>query len=103
MSALVVFNGCGTTKKWLGMGSEDDEEAAENVPPESKQETVMIDGKPYVRSKNPYWLSYPNAPEYIYVEKGREFVGMQQYLIDSLAKAVGRQQAKAEGQASAAG
>ena len=74
MSALLVFNGCSTTKKWLGLGSEDDEEAAENVPPESKQETVMIDGKPYVRSKNPYWLSYPNAPEYIYVEKGREFV-----------------------------
>ena len=99
MSALLVFNGCSTTKKWLGLGSEDDEEAAENAPPESKQETVMIDGKPYVRSKNPYWLSYPNAPEYIYVEKGREFVGMQQYLIDSLAKAVGREKAKGEGKA----
>ncbi len=41
----------------------------------------MIDGKPYVRSKNPYWLSDANAPEYLYVEKGTEFVGAQQYLM----------------------
>ena len=47
-------------------------------PPEAQQETVMIDGKPYVRSKNPYWLTYPEQPEYLYVEKGREFKGMQQ-------------------------
>ena len=41
----------------------------------------MIDGKPYVRSKNPYWLTEPQAPEYLYVEKGTEFVGAQQHLI----------------------
>ena len=75
---------------------DDDEEIA---PPESKEETVMIDGKPYVRSKNPYWLSYPEAPEYIYVEKGREFIGMQHYLIDALAKAVGKEKDKAQGKA----
>ena len=57
----------------------------------------MIDGKPYVRSKNPYWLSEPQAPEYLYVEKGTEFVGAQQYLIHSLAKAIGAQQAKTAG------
>ena len=57
----------------------------------------MIDGKPYVRSKNPYWLTEPQAPEYLYVEKGKEFVGAQQYLINSLAKAMGKQQAKAAG------
>jgi hypothetical protein len=57
----------------------------------------MIDNKPYVRSKNPYWLSNANAPEYLYVEKGTEFVGAQQMLIDSLAKAMGAQQAKAAG------
>ena len=57
----------------------------------------MIDGKPYVRSKNPYWLTEPQAPEYLYVEKGKEFVGAQQYLINSLAKAMGVQQAKAAG------
>ena len=50
----------------------------------------MIDGKPYVRSKNPYWLTEPQAPEYLYVEKGTEFVGAQQYLVNSLAKAMGR-------------
>ena len=32
------------------------------------------------------------------MEKGTEFVGAQQYLINSLAKAVGGQQAKAAGQ-----
>jgi hypothetical protein len=57
----------------------------------------MIDGKPYVRSKNPYYLTYPNTPEYLYVEKGKEFVGAQQHLINSLAKALGAQQAKAAG------
>ena len=58
----------------------------------------MIDGKPYVRSKNPYWLSDANAPEYLYVEKGTEFAGAQQHLVNSLAKALGLQQAKAAGQ-----
>jgi hypothetical protein len=58
---------------------------------------VVIDGKEFVRSKNPYWLTYPNTPEYLYVPKGTEFKTMQQYLIDSLAKAVGREKAKAEG------
>ncbi len=77
--------GCSDTfskvKKWAGGERGDDEEEA--APLEAQKETVMIDGKPYVRSKNPYWLTYPEQPEYIYVEKGREFVGMQQYLIDS--------------------
>ncbi len=54
----------------------------------------MIDGKPYVRSKNPYWLTYPEQPEYIYVEKGREFKGMQQRLLDAIAKAVGKEKEK---------
>ena len=57
----------------------------------------MIDGKPYVRSKNPYWLTEPQAPEYLYVEKGKEFTNAQQYLMESLAKAVGKEQAKAAG------
>ena len=98
ISAMLLFNGCATVKKWVGYGSEEDEEmAGESVPPEAQQETVMIDGKPYVRSKNPYWLSYPNQPEYIYVEKGTEFVGMQQHLLGALAKAIGREKAKAQG------
>ncbi|MGA7577261.1 MAG: hypothetical protein ACLQUW_06695 [Desulfobaccales bacterium] len=85
-------------KTWAGYPSEEKEEAAvETVPPESQQETVMIDGKPYVRSKNPYWLTYPNQPEYVYVEKGKEFHTMQDYLVQSLAKAVTKQQAQAQG------
>jgi len=98
LAAMLVFGGCSTMKKWVGMESEDDKELAEEVTaPEAQQETVMIDGKPYVRSKNPYWLVYPNQPEYLYVEKGREMVGLQQHLINSLAKAVGKEQAKSAG------
>ncbi len=94
VATTLVF-GCATMKKWVGWDTgEEDEEAA---PPEAKEETVQIDGKTYIRSKNPYWLSYPNQPEYIYVEKGREFVGAQQYLINALAKAVGREKEKAAG------
>jgi len=92
-----LLTGCQTgpyevVKKWVGWDKGEDDE--DTVPPEAKQETVMIDGKPYVRSKNPYWLTYPEQPEYIYVEKGKEMVGMQQRLIDAIAKAVGRQQDK---------
>jgi hypothetical protein len=98
LMAALLLTGCATAKKWVGWGSDEDEEmAGETVPPESQQETVMIDGKPYVRSKNPYWLSYPNQPEYIYVEKGTEFVGMQQHLLGALAKAIGKEKAKAQG------
>src|SRR4030042_6402846 len=95
ISASVVLNGCGTMKKWVGWDKGEEEE--EMVPPEALQETVMIDGKPYVRSKNPYWLSYADAPEYLYVPKGKEFVGLQQHMINAMAKAVGREQAKAAG------
>ncbi|MBI4796883.1 MAG: hypothetical protein HY790_13790, partial [Deltaproteobacteria bacterium] len=96
LMAVIFLNGCGawtSVKNWAGYPSEDVEE--ETVPPEAQQETVMIDGKPYVRSKNPYWLTYPDQPEYIYVEKGREFVPMQQRLIESIAKAVGKEKGKA--------
>ena len=96
-----VFMGCGSTwdrmKTWAGYPSADKEEETETVPPEAKQETVMIDGKPYVRSKNPYWLTYQNQPEYIYVQKGKEMHTMQEYLVKSLAEAVGRQQEQAAG------
>jgi hypothetical protein len=96
LAATLTLGGCTTMKKWVGWdtGSEDEEAA----PPEAKEETVAIDGKTYVRSKNPYWLTYPGQPEYIYVEKGREFVGAQQSLINALAKAVGKEKGKASGQ-----
>jgi hypothetical protein len=80
-------------KEWAGYSTPDQDEEA-TVPPEAQQETVMIDGKPYIRSKNPYWLTYQDAPEYIYVEKGSEFIPMQQRLIDAIAKAVGRERDK---------
>ena len=95
VSAVLLLGGCSKMKQWAGYRT--DEEAEETVPPEAQQETVMIDGKPYVRSKNPYWLSDANAPEYLYVEKGTEFTGAQQHLVNSLAKALGMQQAKAAG------
>jgi hypothetical protein len=96
VSAALLSGGCSTVKKWAGYGSDEDSDE-DMVPPEARQETVMIDGKPYVRSKNPYWLTYPSQPEYLYVEKGKEFVGAQQYLISSLAKAMGREKEKAAG------
>jgi hypothetical protein len=91
-----VSMGCSAAtsfKNWV-TGSNPSEEDEDTVPPESQQETVMIDGKPYVRSRNPYWLTYPDQPEYIYVEKGKEFKGMQQRLIESIAKALGKEKEK---------
>jgi hypothetical protein len=95
LAAALILSGCATAKKWVGWesGEEDDEMA----PLETKEETVMIDGKPYVRSRNPYWLTYADQPEYIYVEKGKEFVGVQQSIINAIAKAVGKEKAKAMG------
>jgi len=100
LAGMLVI-GCGawgSVKKWTGTDSKDDLDE-EMVPPESQQETVMIDGKAYVRSKNPYWMMVADQPEYLYVEKGTEFVGAQQHLINSLVKAVGAQQQKAAGKA----
>jgi hypothetical protein len=99
----LLLSGCASltkAKNWIaGSAPEDKElEAETSTPPEAQQETVMIDGKPYVRSKNPYWLTYPNQPEYIYVEKGTEFVGFQTHLVNAIAKAVGLQQGKTQGQ-----
>jgi hypothetical protein len=95
LAVVLAVGGCTTVKNWAGYGKDDADEDV--VPPEAQQETVMIDDKPYVRSKNPYWLSYPDQPEYLYVEKGKEFVGAQQYLINAMAKAVTNQQSKAAG------
>jgi hypothetical protein len=99
----LLLSGCSAltnAKNWIaGSAPEDKElESETSTPPEAQQETVMIDGKPYVRSKNPYWLTYPNQPEYIYVEKGTEFVGFQAHLVNAIAKAVGLQQGKTQGQ-----
>ena len=84
-------------RKWMGYERGEDESADEAIPPEAQQETVMIDGKPYVRSRNPYYLAYADQPEYIYVPKGQEFVGLQQQLINAVARAVGKEKEKAAG------
>lgn len=99
--AVLLLSGCGawsSFKNWAGYGIGDKDEE-ETAPPEAQQETVTIDGKPFIRSRNPYWLTYPDQPEYIYVEKGKEFIPMQQRLIDAIAKAVGKEKDKAAGKA----
>jgi len=91
--AVLGLLGCGTVKNWV-YGSEEDEpeEFTATKPAEVSEETVLVDGKTYVRSKNPYYLTYPNQPEYIYAEKGTEFVGLQDYLFQRLVKAMGKDQ-----------
>ena len=96
VSVALLSGGCASVKKWAGYGSDEDSDE-DMIPPEAQQETVMIDGKPYIRSKNPYWLTYPSQPEYLYVEKGKEFVPMQQHLVNALAKAIGREMETAAG------
>ena len=95
----LLLSGCTawtSVKKWAGYGTGDEETEA-TVPPESVQETVMVEGKPYVRSRNPYYLMYPGEPEYVYVEKGREFKGFQDYLMDALTKRFAREQQRVSG------
>ncbi len=64
------------------MTTPDDEEVAQEAKeagtptPEQTGETVVIDGKTYVKSRNPYYLTYPAEPEYVYAEKGKEFTGL---------------------------
>jgi len=91
--AVMAVGGCTSMKRWVGL--EKGEEDEDMSPPEAKEDQVIIDGKTYVRSKNPYWLNTPGAPEYMYVEKGREFVGLQQNIVNAIAKAIGKQQEKA--------
>ncbi len=72
--------GCTTVKRWTGMTTPDEEEMAreakEAVVTPQAGDMVVIDGKTYVRSRNPYYLTYPAEPEFIYTEKGKEFVGL---------------------------
>jgi len=79
---LAAFlQGCTTIKKWTGLQTADDEEVAREAKeaataPEAVGDTVVIDGKTYVRGRNPYYLTYPAEPEYVYYEKGKEFRGL---------------------------
>jgi hypothetical protein len=95
ISLLLLAAGCTTVKKWTGMTTPDDEEVAreakEASAPELAGETVVIDGKTYVRSRNPYYLTYPAEPEYIFVEKGKEFVGVGDTMAKLRARITGKE------------
>ena len=76
LAAGLTLVGCGAAKntwrKVSGTRAPDAElEAEAKAPPESIQEEVVIDGKTWVRSKNPEYNYIPGEPEYIYAEKGK--------------------------------
>ena len=50
---------------------------------------MVIDGKTMVRSRNPYYLTMPNEPEYVYTEKGKELKTLQGMIEKSIAKRLG--------------
>jgi hypothetical protein len=100
MVTLVLFvSGCTKVKRWTGMSTPDEEEVAREAkeaatPTGAAGEVVEIDGKTYVRSKNPYYLTYPAEPEFIYAEKGKEFVGLGESLARMRAKVTGKEASK---------
>lgn len=83
---VLNVSGCTKVKKWTGMSSQDEEEIAREAKEAGGSaaapmgDTVVIDGKTYVKSRNPYYLTYPAEPEYVYYEKGKEFTGMAETL-----------------------
>jgi hypothetical protein len=94
LAAVLLPAGCSRAKeKWRQISGtrapDSDLEAEAMVPPESMQEEVVIDGKVWVRSKNPYYLTLPNEPEYIYAEKGKELKTLQGMFVASIAKKLG--------------
>jgi hypothetical protein len=94
LAAVLLPAGCSRMKeKWRQVSGtrapDSDLEAEATVPPESAQEEVVIDGKTWVRSRNPYYLLVPNEPEYIYAEKGKELKTFKSMLMASLARQLG--------------
>jgi len=94
LAAGMVLAGCSAAKRtWRSVSGtrapDPDLEAETKAPPESVEEEVVIDGKTWVRSKNPYYLTMPDEPEYIYMQKGREFKGLTGWLAASLARSMG--------------
>jgi hypothetical protein len=95
--AVLLPAGCSRAKeKWRQISGtrapDSDLEGEAMAPPESKQETVVIDGKTWVRSRNPYYLLIPNEPEYIYAEQGKELKTAKQMLLAGLARQLGWEQ-----------
>lgn len=90
----LTLAGCGTAKRtWRKVSGtrapDPDLEAEAKAPPESIEEEIVIDGKVWVRSKNPEYNYMPGEPEYIYAEKGKEFTGLTGWLAASLARKMG--------------
>lgn len=64
LTASLILSGCSRVKSsWSKVSgervAEDDDEP--KVPPEAMKEEVIIDGKKYMRSKNPYYLILPGS------------------------------------------
>jgi hypothetical protein len=94
-SFMLILSGCTKVKKWAGMTTPDDEEVAKEAKeaqasPEQAGETVVIDGKTYVKSRNPYYMTYPGEPEYVYYEKGKEFTGLAESMARLRQKITGK-------------
>jgi hypothetical protein len=99
LSFVFLASGCTTAKRWAGITTPDDEEVAReakesSTPAEQLGDTVVISGKTYVRSKNPYYLTYPNEPEFVYAEKGREFTGLGDTMAKLRNRITGKETAK---------
>jgi hypothetical protein len=103
LTAVLLPAGCsGMKEKWRQVSGtrapDSDLEGEAMAPPESKQEDVVIDGKTWVRSRNPYYLTYPNEPEYIYAEKGKELKTFKSMILANVAKQLGLESKKKEAQ-----
>ena len=93
-AAVLVPSGCSRAKeKWRQVSGtrapDSDLESEATSPPEAQKEEVVINGKTMVRSRNPYYLTMPNEPEYIYAEKGKELKTLQSMIEGSIARRLG--------------
>jgi hypothetical protein len=94
LAAALVVAGCsGLKSQWRKVSGtrapDADLEEEAKTPPEAMQEEIIVDGKTYVRSKNPEFNYMPGEPEYIYAEKGTEFKGLTGMMVEALAKKLG--------------
>ena len=94
IAAVLLPAGCSRVKdRWRQVSGtrapDTDLEGEATAPPEAAQEEVVIEGKTMVRSRNPYYLTMPNEPEYIYAEKGKELKTLQGMIENSIARRLG--------------
>jgi hypothetical protein len=92
-AALVPAGYSRMKEKWRQVSGtrapDSDLEEEATSPPEAQKEEVVINGKTMVRSRNPYYLTLPNEPEYIYTEKGKELKTLQSLIEGSIARRLG--------------